>query len=307
MKRDEIKRMKSIACITIILISFCLPNIASAQQPDSAMYYFAAHQDDWQLFMSANAWNDVVKSKFHTVFITVIAGDAGNGPDKFGTGLIPYYVARENGSILSAKFLVDVNSPGESIKGEYVVVNGHKMYRYIYKNVTCYYLRLPNAHGNGEGYAKTHNQTLKKLHDGSIRTIQTIDGVSTYNSWDDLTSTLLKIVETEKGNAKAGWVNVPETDETINKNDHSEHLFTSHAAQDAVKNSAWLDIRSYIDYYSGKLAPNLTIEQTENAAMLHTCDVVGMINGGYESNWNEEHKAWLDKDYFRIVRYPKKQ
>jgi hypothetical protein len=82
-------------------------------------------------------------------------------------------------------------------------------------------------------------------------------------------------------------------------------LFTSHAAQDAVKNSLWLGIRSYVDYYSGKLAPNLTTEQTENAAMLHTCDVVGMINGGYESNWNAEHKAWLDKDYYRIIRYPK--
>lgn len=297
--------MKNVVSTAAILIGLCLSNIASAQQSDSTMYYFAAHQDDWQLFMSANAWNDVVRSKFHTVFITVTAGDAGNGPDKYGPGLIPYYEARENGSILSAKFMADVNSPGQALKGEYVTIHGHKMYRYIYKNITCYYLRLPNAHGNGEGYEKTHNQTLKKLHDGTIKTIQTIDGSSNYNGWDELTGTLLKIVEAEKGSAKAGWINVPETDESINKNDHSEHLFTSHAAQDAVKNSGWLGIRSYVDYYSGKLTPNLSTEQTENAAMLHTCDVVGMVNGGYESNWNAEHKAWLDKDYYRIIRYPK--
>lgn len=279
---------------------------ASAQQPDSTMYYFAAHQDDWQLFMSANAYNDVVRSKYHTVFITVTAGDAGNGDGKYGKGLIPYYEARENGSILSAKFLADINSAGEAVKGDYVTVNGHKMYRYVYKNVTCYYLRLPNAHGNGEGYPKTHDQTLKKLHDGMINIIQTIDGASSYSSWADLTATLLKIVETEKGSGKAGWINVPETDESINKGDHSEHLFTSVAAQDAVKNSGWLGIRSYIDYYSGKLAPNLSTEQTETAAALHTCDVIGMINGGYESNWNAEHKAWLAMDYFRVIRAPKK-
>jgi hypothetical protein len=301
--------MKALFRIRSILLSFfciCFVNTAFAQQPDSTMYYFAAHQDDWQLFMSANAYDDVVKSKFHTVFITLTAGDAGNGDQKYGAGLIPYYQARENGSMLSAKFLADVNSAGEPVKGDYVTVNGHRIFKYTYKNVTCYYLRLPNAHGNGKGYEKTHDQTLKKLHDGIIKTIQAIDGSSSYTGWDDLTKTLLKIVDVEKGSAKAGWVNVPDTNETRNKNDHSEHLFTSRAAQDAVKNTGWIGIRAYVDYYSQNSPPNLTIEQIENAAALHTCDVIGMINGGYESNWNEEHKAWLAMDYYRVVRWPSK-
>jgi hypothetical protein len=284
----------------------CWAGIAFSQQSDSTMYYFAAHQDDWQLFMSANAWNDVVVSKFHTVFITVTAGDAGNGDQKYGSGLIPYYQARENGSILSAKFMADVNSSGEAISSNYLTINGHEVLRYIYKNVTCYYLRLPNAHGNGEGYAKTNNETLKKLHDGRIETMRTVDGTSTYSGWNDLTRTLLNIVEIEKGSAKSGWINVPDTDENLNKNDHSEHLLTSVAAQDAVKNITWLGIRAYVDYYSDKSPSNLTVSQIENAAALHACDVIGMINGGYESNWNEEHKAWLPMDYFRVMRKPGK-
>jgi hypothetical protein len=291
--------------IFMLLLFNCFAGSCFSQQADSTMYYFAAHQDDWQLFMSANAYNDVVKSKFHTAFITLTAGDAGNGVDKFGTGLIPYYQARENGSILSAKFLADINSAGQAIKGEYVTINGHKVYKYVYKNVVCYYLRLPNAHGNGGGYAKTGNQTLKKLHDKTISNIQTIDGTATYASWDDLTNTLLKIVNTEKGNAKSGWINVPDTNETLNKGDHSEHIYSSYAAQDAVANAKWLGIRAYIDYYTQTKAPNLSTEQIENAAALHTCDVAGMINGGYESNWNSEHKAWLPMDYFRVTRYPK--
>src|ERR1700761_6389037 len=113
--------MKNIVCTIAILISLRLSNIASAQQSDSTMYYFAAHQDDWQLFMSANAWKDVVESKFHTVFITITAGDAGNGTG--GSGMIPYYQARENGSVLSAKFMADVNSAGQEIKGNYVTIN----------------------------------------------------------------------------------------------------------------------------------------------------------------------------------------
>jgi hypothetical protein len=301
--------MKALSRIHSFLLSFfciCLANMAFGQQADSTMYYFAAHQDDWQLFMSANAYDDVVKSKFHTVFITLTAGDAGNGDQKYGTGLMPYYLARENGSMLSAKFLADVNSAGELVKGDYVTVNSHRVFKSTYKNVTCYYLRLPNAHGNGEGYAKTHDQTLKKLHDGIIKTIQAIDGSSSYIGWDDLIKTLLKIVDVEKGSAKAGWINVPDTDGTRNKDDHSEHLFTSRAAQDAVKNTGCIGIRAYVDYYSQNSSPNLTTEQIENAAALHACDVIGMVNGGYESNWNKEHKAWLAMDYYRVVRWPAK-
>jgi hypothetical protein len=295
------KSLSRFSLLTLLLFTVFV-NSAFSQQSDSTMYYFAAHQDDWQLFMSANAWEDVVESRFHTVFITVTAGDAGNGTG--GSGIIPYYQARENGSVLSAKFMADVNSPGQEIKGNYVTINGHKIFKYSYKNVVCYYLHLPNAHGDGKGYAKTHNQTLKMLYDGTIKSIETIDGTSTYNGWDDITNTLLKIIEIEKGTAKAGWINVPETDETLNKNDHSEHLFTGRAAMDAVKGAGWLGIKAYVDYYTRGFKPNLNTEQTENAAALHTCDVIGMINGGYESNWNAEHKAWLPMDYSRIIRLP---
>jgi hypothetical protein len=297
--------MNRLTLLSILIFCNLLANRVVAQKADSAMYYFAAHQDDWQLFMSANAFNDVVISKFHTVFITLTAGDAGNGMDKFGTGFIPYYEARENGAILSAKFLADVNSAGQALKREAVTINGHKMYKYVYKNVVCYFMMLPNAHGDGKGYVKTGNQTLKMLHDKSIATLQTIDSAVTYKGWDDLTATLSKIVNTEKGDAKAGWINVPDTNQTLNKGDHSEHIQTSYAAQDAVANIKWLGVRQYLDYYTSHTQPNLANQQIENAAALHACDVVGMINGGYESNWNSEHKAWLPMDYFRVTRWPK--
>ena len=46
-------------------------------------FYFAAHQDDWQLFMNPSAFQDVIGNAAKTVFIHVTAGDAGLGT---GTG-----------------------------------------------------------------------------------------------------------------------------------------------------------------------------------------------------------------------------
>ncbi len=39
--------------------------------------YVVAHQDDWQLFMTPDAYNDLIDSDKKTVFIYTTAGDAG--------------------------------------------------------------------------------------------------------------------------------------------------------------------------------------------------------------------------------------
>ncbi|MGB8578572.1 MAG: hypothetical protein WCD56_18695 [Pseudolabrys sp.] len=42
-------------------------------------FYFAAHQDDWQLFMNPSAFHDVLDASTKTVFVHMTAGDAGLG------------------------------------------------------------------------------------------------------------------------------------------------------------------------------------------------------------------------------------
>ena len=48
-------------------------------RPDKVSFYFAAHQDDWQLFMNPSAFEDVTNGAAKTVFIHMTAGDAGLG------------------------------------------------------------------------------------------------------------------------------------------------------------------------------------------------------------------------------------
>ena len=69
----------------------------NAPSHERVSFYFAAHEDDWQLFMNPSAFQDVADPKTKTVFIHVTAGDAGEGMGNAGRKH-PYYLARENGA-----------------------------------------------------------------------------------------------------------------------------------------------------------------------------------------------------------------
>ena len=40
-----------------------------AKRPDKVSFYFAAHEDDWQLFMNPSAFQDVINGAAKTVFV----------------------------------------------------------------------------------------------------------------------------------------------------------------------------------------------------------------------------------------------
>ena len=45
----------------------------AADKPDKVSFYFAAHEDDWQLFMNPSAFQDVTDAAAKTVFVHVTA------------------------------------------------------------------------------------------------------------------------------------------------------------------------------------------------------------------------------------------
>src|SRR5215471_8104866 len=55
------------------------PARADDSQVSKVAFYFAAHEDDWQLFMIPQAFEDVLDGKTKTVFVHLTAGDAGLG------------------------------------------------------------------------------------------------------------------------------------------------------------------------------------------------------------------------------------
>jgi hypothetical protein len=288
----------------ILFKSLLLIFLSTTTVAQTVSFYSAAHQDDWQLFMSSKTVFDR-HNQHKLVFITLTAGDAGLG--KGGKGNIPYYKARENGAILSAKFLADINQPASVGKGEWIDINNHKIYSYSYKNTINYFLRLPDGNPNGTGYEHTGNQSLQLTYDaqkaGNNKAIMAVDSSANYAGLHDLVKTIQTILKKEiKGQLKA-YLHVTDTDTAINVRDHSDHLTASKIFEAAASGIEPLAIYSYINYFSARMPQNLSIRQVQNASALHACDVVGMTEGGYNSNWDALHNSWLSMDYYRIKKF----
>src|SRR5215467_12109265 len=163
------------ACLAGAIVA-AAPTLADeAKRPNKVSFYFAAHEDDWQLFMNPSAFQDVIGGAAKTVFVHVTAGDAG-----LGTGLAgrkhPFYLARENGAEAAIRFMADVDTtPGERIAAP-MSFNGHMIYRVSYLSTVSYFLRLPDGHWSGDGYSETGFQSLKRLANGSNHVLRPIDG-----------------------------------------------------------------------------------------------------------------------------------
>jgi hypothetical protein len=293
----------SVSFQKMLFITICT-FIFKTSQAQIVSFYTAAHQDDWQLFMSSKTMFDR-DNQHKLVFITLTAGDAGLGMG--GKGTIPYYTSRENGAILSAKFLADINMPASVGKGDWVNINDHKIYRYTYANTINYFLRLPDGNPNGTGYEPTGRQSLQLTYDaqktGGIKKIMAVDNSAAYSDLQDLVKTIHTIFNIEmKGHRKA-YLHVTDTDTSINVRDHSDHLYASKIFMEAASHIPSLAIYSYVNYFSARMPQNLSIKQVQDASALHACDVVGMTDGGYHSNWDALHNSWLTMDYYRIKKF----
>ncbi len=140
---------------------------ADSTRPDKVSFYFAAHEDDWQLFMNPSAFQDVINGAAKTVFIHMTAGDAGLGIGWDGRKH-PFYLARENGAETAIRFMADADDiPAERVAGQ-MTFNGHAIYRVAYRNTVSYFLRVPDGNPLGSGYYDTGFQSLKRLAGGAV-------------------------------------------------------------------------------------------------------------------------------------------
>ncbi|MFZ1211234.1 MAG: hypothetical protein WAN94_24310, partial [Pseudolabrys sp.] len=106
-------RFLAAACLAGAVLASAQTLAEEAKRPNKVSFYFAAHEDDWQLFMNPSAFKDVIGGATKTVFVHLTAGDAG-----LGTGLggrkHPFYLARENGAEAAMRFMADADgAPGE--------------------------------------------------------------------------------------------------------------------------------------------------------------------------------------------------
>src|SRR3982751_4652743 len=136
---------------TILQAIFLLALSLSARSQTQVSYSVQAHDDDWQLFMSSKIMSDLTAGG-RVVFITTTAGDGGNGAGS-GPSTIPYYLARERGSIYASKYASDLagGNISDTPTAARVTISGHSIIRYSYNNnkVINYFLRLPDGNYNG--------------------------------------------------------------------------------------------------------------------------------------------------------------
>ncbi|HXZ45511.1 MAG TPA: hypothetical protein VEH02_02145 [Pseudolabrys sp.] len=295
----QIFRSITVACLGAAALAATPAVAEQTKRPDKVSFYFAAHEDDWQLFMNPSAFQDVISGASKTVFVHLTAGDAGLGAG-LGGRKHPFYLARENGAEAAIRFMADADgSPGERVAAP-MVFNGHSIYRVSYRDTVGYFLRLPDGNASGAGYLATDFQSLKRLADGQNDVLKAVDGSTAYQGWSDLVATLRAIIAYERGRAAMIQVNVAETDRRINPNDHTDHLMTAKAALEAVKDSSCVRRVYYVDYASSHLPQNLNAQQRDMESSVFAVTLAGIQALDHGTSWHHYDQSFVGRNYFRV-------
>jgi hypothetical protein len=287
-------------CLAITMLAAAPALADEAKRPNKVSVYFAAHEDDWQLFMNPSAFQDVLNGAAKTVFVHVTAGDAGLGIG-WGGRKKQYYLARENGAEQAIRFMANADDePAKETAGA-MTFNGHPVYRVTYRNTVGYFLRLPDGNPSGTGYFETDFQSLKRLRSDAIETLAAVDGSTVYQGWNDLVATVRAIVTYERGDAALLQINAAELNARINPGDHSDHLMTAHVALDAVQGLPCVRRVSYVDYASSRLPQNLNAEQRDMESSVFAITLAGMLDFDHGIAWHHYDESYVGRNYFRVV------
>lgn len=292
---------QAFACACLVLATLSTPPAVAADgpRPDKVSVYFAAHEDDWQLFMNPNAFEDVAGGAAKTVFLHVTAGDAGRGIGKDGRKF-PYYLARENGAETAIRFMADADATPIAGTTAHVPFNGHLIYSVRYRNTVAYFLRVPDGDLTGTGYYETGFQSLKRLTDGDNDMLAAVDGSTIYNGWRDLVATVRAILRYERGEARLLQINVAELDIRLNPHDHSDHLMTAKAAIEASQDLPCVRRVSYVGYASAQLPQNLTHQARDMESSVFAVTLAGILALDHGSGWHYYDQAFVGRNYFRV-------
>jgi LmbE family N-acetylglucosaminyl deacetylase len=181
-----------------------------------------AHEDDDLLFMSPDLLHNIRDGKcITTTYLT--AGDAGAGTGSYAYG-------REAGAEAAYSSMYQLPN---SWHQRPVVVEGHQVTAASLDgqpNVTLIFVNLPDGGVQGNGYSRSHRETLQGLRSGKIYTMHSIDGMTAYTA-TDLTTTLTDIMEIYQPDE----VHTQDYSTTIMDGDHSDHHAAGYFAKQAYR------------------------------------------------------------------------
>jgi hypothetical protein len=265
---------------------------------DKVSFYFAAHEDDWQLFMNPSAFQDVLDARRKTVFVHLTAGDGGLGIGSAGRKH-PYYLARESGAETAIRFMADSDGYPSERTATTIMASGHPVRRVSYRNTVAYFLRLPDGHPSGEGFSGTGFQSLQRLAQGRVAAVKPVDASTAYQGWADLVGTLRGIIDDERELVPTVELNIAELDATRNPQDHSDHRMTAQAALDAASPLACATRRHFIEYASAKMPENLGSADRQLESSVVAVTAAGLQALDHPSIWRAYYRTYLGRNYFR--------
>ena len=279
-----------------------MATIAADVKPEDSQqrvsFYFAPHEDDWQLFMNPSAFRNVLDSSTKSVFIHVTAGDAGLGT-KNGGRKHPLYLARENGAECAIRFMADSDDRPPTEKAVTTpAFNGRPIRRVSYRNTVAFFLRLPDGGPDGEGYVGTGYQSLSRLADSHIPALAAIDGTAEYDSWSELTATLRSIINFERAHAPSVELNVPELDPARNANDHPDHYMTAKVALAAAEGVSARRVH-YVGYASAKFPENLEEEDRDMKCAVYAVTLASVLALDHPISWRHYDQTFIGRSYWR--------
>jgi hypothetical protein len=219
-----------------------------------AAFYFVAHADDWQLFMTPEISRDIADKECKLIIVHTTAGDAGKDEK--------YWRAREKAAIDSLLFRISVDGQVHQ-QEHHIELGNNSIYMMTANNCSCYFLRLPDGAYDGAGFKSYHHQSLENFHAGITNVLCSVDTQSQYHNWNELSDVIDAIIIRELQSGSADEINdvclnFPEPDKVLNPYDHNDHYNTTRLVQST---KAWQKYkkRAFIDYHilhSGDLVPN---------------------------------------------------
>jgi len=256
--------------------------------------YIVAHQDDWMLFRGEQSAMHLQNPDEQVLFIHLTAGDAGerNG----------WWEAREIATVMAVKQHIG-DGP---ILISRPTIQSHQLQRYQISHATLYFFRCNDGGKQGMGYKQTGYRSLSLLRDQG-KALRTADKSTQYQSWDDLVSTLARVVkreckrQTPQYNSGHCWIHCIDYSHITNPRDHADHRATADAVRSFCAEETYGRIW-FASYCNRERAANLSVEAFEAKRSLFMAygHELGRLMGIGASGINQEEWDWWgSKSYAR--------
>ena len=209
--------------------------------------YVAAHADDTLLFMSPDLVHDVRSTGACVTSVFVTAGDANQGQT--------YWSGREDG--VKAGYAAMLGVPSTWNDGTETLA-GHQLHVSTLASdpaISLVFLRLPEGQGSaGDGGPLYGYQSIKKLWQGTLSQVTTVDGGATYSK-QDLIDTLGALMSA----AQPTRIGTQDYVDQVGGVDNPDHYVTAYFTQ--VASQAYQtphQLVSYQGYGTQYLAANVS-------------------------------------------------